>query len=263
MAGVQGSALAIAVSQCRRPRARCPAGCSASARCARSWRRSSAATRRPFNVNFFAYPPPRPDRAYAKRLGERRSRRITASWASTQARFPPAPGAHRSPRSGRAARRVSSRRWSASISGCQRPSSLARVRAIGAKIISSATTVEEARRLEAQGADAVIAQGLEAGGHRGNFLELDLTAQPGTLALVPQVVRAVNVPVIAAGGIADANGVAAAMALGAAGVQVGTAYLLCPEATHQRRAARGAQERRRRVARRSPTSSPAGRRAAS
>jgi nitronate monooxygenase len=107
---------------------------------------------------------------------------------------------------------------------------LDRVRSWGAKILSSATTVDEARWLEAHGVDAVIAQGLEAGGHRGMFLPADLTAQVGTFALVPQIVQAVKVPVIAAGGIADAKGVAAAMALGAAGVQVGTAFMLCPEA---------------------------------
>jgi nitronate monooxygenase len=90
--------------------------------------------------------------------------------------------------------------------------------------------VDEARWLEAKGVDAIIAQGNEAGGHRGNFLSSDLTTQVGTFALLPQLVRAVKVPVIAAGGIADAQGVAAALALGAAGVQVGTAYLLCPEA---------------------------------
>ncbi|HVL36843.1 MAG TPA: DUF561 domain-containing protein, partial [Burkholderiales bacterium] len=108
---------------------------------------------------------------------------------------------------------------------------VARVRDWGAKILCSATTVDEARWLEAQGVDAVIAQGVEGGGHRGMFLSGDLTTQVGTLALVPQLVRAVKLPVIAAGGIADAAGVAAALALGAAGVQVGTAYLLCPEAT--------------------------------
>ncbi len=107
---------------------------------------------------------------------------------------------------------------------------LARVRSWGSKIISSATTVEEALWLESQGADAVIAQGLEAGGHRGHFLSHDLTQQMGTFALLPQIVRAVKIPVIAAGGIADAAGVQAAMALGAAAVQVGTAYLLCDEA---------------------------------
>src|SRR5258708_7555389 len=108
---------------------------------------------------------------------------------------------------------------------------VAGVKSWGAKILCSATTVAEARWLEAHGADAIIAQGVEAGGHRGIFLGDDLTTQVGTFALVPQVVRAVKVPVIAAGGIADAKGVAAALALGAAGVQVGTAYLLCPEAT--------------------------------
>jgi nitronate monooxygenase len=108
---------------------------------------------------------------------------------------------------------------------------LQRVRATGAKIISSATSVEEARRLEAEGCDAVIAQGYEAGGHRGMFLSTDIGTQAGTMALLPQVADAVSVPVIAAGGIADARGIAAAFALGAAGVQVGTAYLFCPEAT--------------------------------
>jgi nitronate monooxygenase len=108
---------------------------------------------------------------------------------------------------------------------------LTRVRSWGSKIFSSATTVDEARWLEAHGVDAIIAQGLEAGGHRGMFLSDDLNTQLGTFALVPQIVKAVNVPVIAAGGVANARGVAAALALGAAGVQVGTAYMLCPEAT--------------------------------
>ena len=85
--------------------------------------------------------------------------------------------------------------------------------------------------MEANGVDAIIAQGLEADGHRGMFLSTDLTTQTRTFALVPQIVRAVRVPVVAAGGIADSTGVTAAMPLGSAGVQVGTAYLLCPEAT--------------------------------
>src|SRR6185503_20054792 len=90
---------------------------------------------------------------------------------------------------------------------------------------------DEALWLEAHGVDAIIAQGFEAGGHRGMFLSDDLSAQVGTFALLPQIVQAVRLPVVAAGGIADAKGVAAALAFGAAGVQVGTAYLLCPEAT--------------------------------
>jgi nitronate monooxygenase len=104
------------------------------------------------------------------------------------------------------------------------------VKSWGSKVLASATTVEEAVWLEKRGVDAVIAQGAEGGGHRGIFLSQDLTTQVGTFALLPQVVKAVSVPVIAAGGIADATGVAAAMSLGAAGVQLGTAYLLCPEA---------------------------------
>jgi nitronate monooxygenase len=105
-----------------------------------------------------------------------------------------------------------------------------RVKGAGCVVIASATTVAEARWLEEHGVDAVIAQGAEAGGHRGMFLTDRIDVQPGTFALVPQVVDAVRVPVIAAGGIADGRGLAAAFALGAAGVQIGTAYLRCPEA---------------------------------
>jgi nitronate monooxygenase len=107
---------------------------------------------------------------------------------------------------------------------------LERVKATGAKVISSATTVAEARWLEDRGCDAIIAQGLEAGGHRGSFLTENMATQIGTFALVPQIADAVEVPVIAAGGIGDARGIVAAFALGAAAVQIGTAYLYCPEA---------------------------------
>ena len=107
---------------------------------------------------------------------------------------------------------------------------VARVKDFGAKVISSATSVEEARWLEDEGCDAVIAQGYEAGGHQGMFLTDDIARQVGTMALVPQIVDAVKVPVIASGGIADARGIVAAFALGAAAAQIGTAYLLCPEA---------------------------------
>jgi nitronate monooxygenase len=107
---------------------------------------------------------------------------------------------------------------------------LLRIGRTGAKILSTATSVDEARWLEDQGCDAIIAQGFEAGGHRGMFLKDDVSTQVGTMALVPQVVDAVKVPVIAAGGIADARGILAAFALGAAAVQIGTAYLHCPEA---------------------------------
>lgn len=107
---------------------------------------------------------------------------------------------------------------------------LDRVKATGAKVLSSATTADEAVWLEARGCDAIIAQGAEAGGHRGIFLTDDVANQAGTFALVPQVVDAVKVPVIAAGGIADARGIVAAFVLGASAVQIGTAYLFCPEA---------------------------------
>jgi nitronate monooxygenase len=106
---------------------------------------------------------------------------------------------------------------------------LRRVKAAGCIVMSPATIVKEAIWLEENGADVIIAQGAEAGGHRGMFLTENIAEQPGTFALVPQVVDAVKVPVIATGGIADGRGIAAAFALGAAGVQVGTAYLRCPE----------------------------------
>jgi nitronate monooxygenase len=106
---------------------------------------------------------------------------------------------------------------------------LARVKATGCKIMSTATSVREARFLAERGVDAIIAQGAESGGHRGMFLETDVTTQPGTFALVRAVADAVPVPVIAAGGIVDGGGLAAALALGASAVQIGTAYLLCPE----------------------------------
>ena len=108
---------------------------------------------------------------------------------------------------------------------------LSRVKAAGALILASATTVAEARWLEQHGADAVIAQGREAGGHRGMFLTDDVDAQPGLISLLPQVRDAVRLPVVAAGGISDGRGIAAAFALGADAVQIGTAYLRTPEAT--------------------------------
>ncbi|RMX02940.1 nitronate monooxygenase [Allofranklinella schreckenbergeri] len=114
--------------------------------------------------------------------------------------------------------------------GLPAPELLARVKSWGARVLASATTVAEAQWLQAHGADAIIAQGLEAGGHRGHFLSLDVSAQMGTFALVPQIVDAVRLPVIAAGGIASPREVRAALALGAAGVQAGTAYLLADEA---------------------------------
>src|SRR5688572_12294674 len=229
MAGVHTSPLAIAVAN---------AGGLGSLPCAmldlNAMRKELAAlkagTRRPFNVNFFCHEPSQPDPAQ-----EQAWRAALApyyrEYGIDPATIKPVPG--RTPFSAEAAEVLGEFKPAVVSFHFGLPSAdlLARVKALGAKVLSSATTVDEARWLEARGVDAVIAQGVEAGGHRGVFLTDDLSTQMGTFALVPQVVRAVKVPVIAAGGIADAKGVAAAMALGAAGVQVGTAYLLCPEAT--------------------------------
>lgn len=107
---------------------------------------------------------------------------------------------------------------------------LARLRGQGAVVMGTATTVAEARRLVAAGVDVVVAQGSEAGAHRGTFIGPFAAAMVGNLALVPQVADAVPVPVVAAGGIMDGRGIVAAQALGASGVQLGTAFLTCPEA---------------------------------
>ncbi len=115
--------------------------------------------------------------------------------------------------------------------GLPEPELVSRVKAAGCKIISSATTVNEARWLATNGRDAIIAQGFEAGGHRGMFLSESIGTQMGTLSLVPQIADAVDLPVIAAGGIGDARGIVAAFALGASAVQIGTAYLFTDEAS--------------------------------
>ncbi|OGA71614.1 MAG: 2-nitropropane dioxygenase [Betaproteobacteria bacterium RIFCSPLOWO2_12_FULL_65_14] len=229
MAGVQLSALASAVSN---------AGGLGSLPCAmlapdgmrKELEALKAATSRPFNVNFFCHTPPAPS-AEREKAWRGALTPYFREFGIDPDTIPAGPG--RAPFSAEAAELLAEFK-PAVVSfhfGLPAKELLARVRASGAKVLSSATTVEEARWLEAQGVDAIIAQGAEAGGHRGVFLTEDVTTQPGTLALVPQIARAVRVPVIAAGGIADAKGVAAAFALGAAGVQVGTAYLLCPEAT--------------------------------
>jgi nitronate monooxygenase len=229
MAGVQSSTLAVAVSN---------AGGLGSLPCAmldmdtirKELTTLRAQTSKPYNLNFFCHTPPEPDEEQEKRwraalepyyaeyqidasnlnVGAKRTP-FNADIADMLTEFaPPVVSFH---------------------FGLPAANLLERVRGWGAKVLSSATTVEEALWLEAQGVDAIIAQGSEAGGHRGMFLSTDVSTQIGTFALVPQIVAAVKIPVIAAGGIADARCVKAAMALGAVGVQVGTAYLLCPEAT--------------------------------
>lgn len=188
-----------------------------------------AQTRQPYNVNFFCHTPPTPD-ALREAAWRAALAPYFAALGLDAAALPAGPA--RLPFSAPVAELLAEFK-PAVVSfhfGLPAPALVARVKSWGAKVLSSATTVDEARWLQARGVDAVIAQGWEAGGHRGLFLSDDLNTQLGTFALVAQIVRAVAVPVIASGGIADAAGVAAAMALGAAGVQVGTAYLLCPEA---------------------------------
>ena len=229
MAGVQASALAIAVSQ---------AGGLGSLPCAMlthdALRAELAAITasgvRQFHINFFAHTPPAPDAA--------REAAWRAALAPYYAEFgidagsiPAGPG--RMPFSPEALELIAPFKPPV-VSfhfGLPPDELLAPIRAWGGKILSSATTLAEARWLAARGVDAIIAQGLEAGGHRGMFLSDDLTTQVSTLPLVRQIVRAVDKPVIAAGGIADAEGVAAVLRLGAVAAQVGTAYLLCDEAT--------------------------------
>lgn len=229
MAGVQGSALAIAVSQ---------VGALGSLPCAMlslealdtALTHIRTQTTKPINVNFFCYHEPEPQAAkqaawlnqlapyfselgvnpYSQTVGAQRAP-YTSTQAEVLAKFKP---------------EVVSFHF-----GLPNEDLLLEIKSWGSKIISTATTVEEALWLEARGADAIIAQGLEAGGHRGHFLSDDLTEQLGTFSLLPQIIAAVDIPVIAAGGIVDAKTVRAAMAMGASAVQVGTAYLLCPECT--------------------------------
>lgn len=227
MAGAQDSALTIAV---------CRAGGLGSLPCAmldaETLRREVATIRSassaPFNLNFFCHNPPQPQ-------AQRES-----AWLQTLAPYfeefaidvtAIGSGASRQPFSDESAALVETLK-PAVVSfhfGLPDTALLARVKDSGAKILASATTVAEALWLEGRGVDAIIAQGWEAGGHRGHFLSADLSEQMGSLALLPQIVRRVRVPVIAAGGIADAAGVAAALRLGAAAVQLGTVYLLCEE----------------------------------
>lgn len=228
MAGVQDHALAVAVSN---------AGGLGSLPCAMlsaealrsELERICAQTTAPYNLNFFCHTPPVPDEEVEQNWRQMlapyfRELDIELSAITQQA--------------GRAP-------FSAAVAdvledfkppvvsfhfGLPEPELLDRVRGWGSKVLSTATTLEEALCLESRGVDAIIAQGIEAGGHRGFFLSKDIATQIDTFALIEQISRSVTVPVIAAGGIADADGVEAAMKAGASAVQVGTAYLLCDEA---------------------------------
>ncbi|WMI97289.1 nitronate monooxygenase [Pseudomonas chlororaphis subsp. aurantiaca] len=187
------------------------------------------ATRAPLNLNFFCHQNPTPDperETRWKNALEPYYRELGADFDA------PTPVSSRAPFDALSCELVEELRPEI-VSfhfGLPEPALLARVKATGAKVLSSASTVDEAIWLEQRGCDAIIAMGYEAGGHRAIFLSEDLNSQVGTMALVPQIVDAVQVPVIAAGGIGDARGIVAAFALGASAVQLGTAYLFTPEA---------------------------------
>lgn len=229
MAGAQGSALAIAVARAGGLGA-LPCAMLSPEAMAEELTAFRAATAAPINVNFFTHVPPEPDAAAMARWHE--------ALAPYYAEFDldigaVSEGPGRRPFDAAACEAIEPFRPEV-VSfhfGLPEAALLERVKGWGARVLASATTVDEARWLEANGADAIIVQGLEAGGHRGMFLTDELTTQSGTFALLPQVRQAVGVPLIAAGGIADASGVAAARALGADAFQVGTAFLCCPEST--------------------------------
>jgi nitronate monooxygenase len=229
LAGVQGSALAIAV---------CRAGGLGSLPCAmlapeaigKEAEAIRAATDRPYNLNFFCHAPPTPDPAREARWRAALAP-YYAAFGIDPAGIPAGPG--RLPFSDEVADAIAP--FAPPVVsfhfGLPAPHLVDRVHAWGATILSSATTVDEARWLEDHGADAIIAQGLEAGGHRGHFLSMDLGLQMRSFDLLPRILAATKLTVIATGGIATPEAVAAALQIGAAGVQVGTAYMLCPEAT--------------------------------
>ncbi|WP_194788475.1 NAD(P)H-dependent flavin oxidoreductase [Pseudomonas sp. UFMG81] len=228
MAGASGSAMAIAVGN---------AGGLGALPCAmltgEQLRAEIAAFRAdcqgPLNLNFFCHQPPAPDPERDNRWKQALKPYYDEVGADFHA---PTPVSNRAPFDELSCQLVEELRPEV-VSfhfGLPAPHLQQRVKASGAKVLSSATTVEEAVWLEQHGCDAIIAMGYEAGGHRGMFLSDDITSQIGTFALVPQIADAVKVPVIAAGGIADHRGLVAALALGASAVQIGTAYLFCPEA---------------------------------
>ncbi|MGS3186290.1 NAD(P)H-dependent flavin oxidoreductase [Aeromonas taiwanensis] len=229
MAGVQNSSLAMAATGAG-ALGSLPAAMLSGDELRQELIRLAASGPGPFNINFFCHRQPEPDPAQ-----ERRWRQVLAPYyaefgvdTAAQSR---APG--RAPFNGEHAALLEEFR-PAVVSfhfGLPEPELLAQVKACGAKVFASATTVAEAQWLADHGADAVIAQGLEGGGHRGHFLDEDLGLQQGTFTLLPQIVAAVELPVIAAGGIVDGKGIRAALALGASAVQMGTAFLCCHEAT--------------------------------
>lgn len=228
MAGATGSAMAIAVGNAGGLGA-LPCAMLTAEQVHSEVQAFRASCQGPLNLNFFCHQPPIPDPERDARWKQALKPYYDEVGADFEA---PTPVSNRAPFDEQSCQWVEQLRPEV-VSfhfGLPQAEVLQRVKATGAKVLSSAATVEEALWLEANGCDAIIAMGYEAGGHRGMFLSDDITSQIGTLALVPQVVDAVRIPVIAAGGIGDHRGLVAALALGASAVQIGTAYLFCPEA---------------------------------
>ncbi|XHS79786.1 NAD(P)H-dependent flavin oxidoreductase [Burkholderiaceae bacterium UC74_6] len=192
-------------------------------------RTATAASKGPINLNFFCHQPPAPDAAREAAWKERLKPFYEELGVDFHA---PTPVSSRAPFDAAGAALVEEFKPEVVSFHFGLPDEvlLARVRAAGSRVIASATTPAEARWLAVRGVDAIIAQGSEAGGHRGVFLTDEVDTQMGLFALLPQIVDAVELPVIAAGGIAEPRAVRAAFALGASAVQIGTAYLFTPEA---------------------------------
>ena len=229
MAGSQGSALAIAVSNAG-GLGSLPCALSSPDQIRQELQKIVWSTSKPYNVNFFVHKDPTPDEAR-----ETAWRNVLAPYFAELGIDPSSikPGPQRLPFNDAAADVLEAFKPPVVSFHFGLPSDalMRRVKSWGSKVLASATTRDEAKHLEAHGVDAIIAQGSDAGGHRGMFLTDDVETQLPTRLLVPQIVSSVKRPVIAAGGIAERRDVTVAMGVGAAGVQVGTAYLLCPEAT--------------------------------
>ena len=229
MAGVQNTELAMAVTGAG-ALGSLPAAMLSTAELRKALELLATSGPGPFNINFFCHRQSEPDPAEEQRWREALAPYYAEFGVDARAETT-APG--RAPFNAEHAALIGKFR-PAVVSfhfGLPAPELLARVKATGASVFASATTVAEAQWLARHGADAIIAQGLEAGGHRGHFLSQDLSLQQGTFTLLPQIVAAVDLPVIAAGGIVDGKGIKAALALGASAVQMGTAFLCCHEAT--------------------------------
>ena len=228
MAGVQDWRLAAAVSEAG-GLGSIPCGMLDVAQVVSAIENSCAASSKPYNLNFFCHAMPEPNEPELKRWLQE----LKPYYTEYGIDQPSDLGALRLPFSQAVLDAIKPYRPPVISFHFGLPSQalLVQIKAWGAMVLSSATTIEEALWLEANGADIVIAQGIEAGGHRGNFLSSDLSTQLPTEALVNALNEQIALPIIAAGGIASRGDTEAMLQAGASAVQVGTSYLLCTEAT--------------------------------